>query len=146
MTTWRTFSAQEDAQAYADACWVRMLKNAAAAQVFGRAALTKWPGTVPLVLAALKLLTPDQRKAVRTELAASPLLGLNQDGQVVPRGQGESTAWAVPMVTATGEWAVPCPPFDQTGGPEPAWPEPAPLGELPLKQTARRKSKRNTGS
>lgn len=119
--TWRTFPDEKQAQAYADACWAVILKQAPAAQVPVKAALSKYPADVDQAKAAIEALPAKEAGDVKQELAGVPLKGVDAAGRVVD-GAGESTAWAVPTLTASGEWAVPCPPFDTKGGPEPKWP------------------------
>lgn len=122
MSLWRLFPDQKSAQAYADACWTQLLKQAPAGQVPDKQPLAKYPADVDQALAQITALAPAQQDAVKGELAATPLRGVDHKGQVVASGQ--STAWAMPMPTLDGQWAVPCPPFDAKGGPEPKWPAP----------------------
>lgn len=111
MTTWRLFPDRQSAQDYADACWAGYLKRAAPEQSPDRAKISKYPDDVDQTAAQLQ----------KADLVNTKVLGVDSRGRVVT-GSGETTAWAVPMETNKGQWAVPCPPWDSKGEPEPGWP------------------------
>lgn len=112
MSTWKVFPNEVTAQLYADQCWAMFVSNVSLGRI-----PPEHQANVPPQANKPDQITPGQAVAAKN----IPVKGIDSNGNTVE--SGVSTAWAIPKETASGEWAVPCPPQDDTGGPEPEWPE-----------------------
>jgi len=124
---WRVFAVEQAALDYCDLTWAAIVAGVPVARIP--------PEFVALKLAldaAVRAAAGDVR-SVPGEIVLSvkfvPILGFDWQGVIVPAG-GESRAWALPRITAAGEFAVPCLEGFDVGGPEPGWPQP-PSGSFP---------------
>jgi hypothetical protein len=111
---WFVFPTEIEAQQYADRCWAQFL-YVIPTERLPEAVRDRQPRI-------------DAHQMTLIEIAAVvdiPILSLDHLGNIVEHAP--SRAWAIPRRTATGEWAVPCPTGFDAGGPEPVWPDPAPV-------------------
>lgn len=128
--TYRLFATRANAERYALAVWLRILRRRAATgdgtllNIATRAkerVVDEWPDDHDALRAWLATLTATQLRALRDRLANLPALGRDHRGRLV-EDRGHTLRWDVPRQTADGRWAVQCPPFDTGGEPSPAWP------------------------
>lgn len=118
MTTWRVFPSEVEALNYCDLTWAKIIYDAPMGRIPPEYVAFKEALEQAVAAAGdLRSVPIDVIRAV----SAVPLLGIDHLGNVV-MGYGESRTWAVPEVTATGEFAVPCMDGFDAGGPPPPWP------------------------
>jgi hypothetical protein len=129
VTTWRTFATRRNAEIYALAVWLRILRRRAAegdgtllniVTRLRERVVDEWPDDHETLRTTLTSLTNAQLAALVERSERLPLLG-RRLGQLVI-DDGHTLRWDIPRQTADGRWAVQCPDFDPAGGPEPAWP------------------------
>lgn len=134
MATFRIFNTRRNAEIYALACWLRILRRRAAegdgtllniVTRLRERVVDEWPDDHDTIRTTLTSLSNAQLAALVERSERLPLLG-RRNGQLVI-DDGHTLRWDIPRQTADGRWAVECPPFDAGGGPEPAWPTPPPL-------------------
>jgi len=119
VTTWRVFVTEPEALDYCALTWAAIIRDAPQERI---------PAEFHAFQDALQSIVFDARSPVNDVIRAVsvvPVYGLDHLGEIVT-DYGESRAWAVPMLTAAGEYAVPCLDGFDTGGPEPPWPQPPP--------------------
>lgn len=128
--TYRLFATRANAERYALACHLRILRRRAATgdgtllNVVTRAkerVVDEWPDDHDALRTWLGTLTAAELRALRDRVANLPLLGRRHDG-TLNLADGHTLRWDIPRQTADGRWAVQCPPFDTGGEPSPAWP------------------------
>jgi hypothetical protein len=120
---WKVFPTELEALDYCDLTWAAILSVMPDERI---------PSEVIAILGAFLLVLHEVGGDVRSvpgevvkSVSVVPFLGLDHNGDVA-YGGGESRKWAIPMITADGQWAVPCLAGFDTGGPAPEFPQPPP--------------------
>jgi len=115
MSGWREFTTQAEAQDYCDQCWAGFCYKSPINRYHAAQAHLKPTNPAHEMSKAEWALTKNVK-----------IKSVNHLGAVVEGA--DSTAWAIPMITKAGKWAVPVPDEDPVqGGPVPEWPDPVPL-------------------
>lgn len=126
---WRIFATRREAEIYALAVWLRMLRRRAAEtdgtllNVVTRLkerVVDQWADDDATLVDLLTGLTNPQLVALASRIDRLPWLGVDANG--VKTEVGPSTRWAIPQQTADAQWAVVAAPWDLKGIAEPAWP------------------------